>query len=197
MTDVGWFTGLLVIVAWLQLLALNKTDQTLKIQQRAWLAPGKLTPPPAAQFFILKYGPFTPAVIDFDLTNSGKEPAVSVNQIIDFRFIENAWSEPGLTSAVSEILGGKTCDEIPLNRKSFAVFPGDTRHVLLTLTADQTMIALSRGHYTMVAGCLVYETVNEKHWSEFCRFLDPIDPNFSPGQTGFRTGVCPIYNKAD
>jgi hypothetical protein len=42
---VAVFTAILVIVAWLQWLTLEKTDQTLKLQQRAWIAPGRLIAP--------------------------------------------------------------------------------------------------------------------------------------------------------
>jgi hypothetical protein len=38
-------TVVLAAIAYLQWLTLEKTDQTMRLQQRAWIAPGHLVPP--------------------------------------------------------------------------------------------------------------------------------------------------------
>jgi hypothetical protein len=174
---------------------LEKTDQTLRIQQRAWLAPKGINYPP--DFFMQPKPPYKPAVIDFNFMNTGKEPAQFVSRAISYKFLDNAWNVAQINQRMSEILDNKTCDGISTDTNGSTVFPGDGEHMLFSLDEKDTQVVLGGGHYLMIGGCLVYRTISETHWSEVCRFLDPIDPALFPGQRGFHTGICPVRNRTD
>lgn len=72
-TDVGFFTAVLVIVAWLQWNTLEKTDQTFKAAQRPWL-----------EFSVQIMGGWAWAqdeltmFVKFGLRNTGHSPALNV-----------------------------------------------------------------------------------------------------------------------
>jgi hypothetical protein len=171
--------------------ALQDQLTVLRAEQRAWLAPGGLTPSP--DFKMHADPPYEPAVIALSVTNTGKEPAQYINQSVDVRLIDNAWDVPKITSVISGILNGKTCKETRIDKNGSALFPNGTRRILFRLGEEQSRTALSGGHYVMVAGCLNYQTLGESRWSEVCEFLDPIAPPEAPG---FRSAFCPVHNQA-
>lgn len=189
------FTFFLVGVGALQWRTLEKTNQTLKTDQRAWLAPKPIDYQP--EFFMHPNPPYSPAVIKFNFKNTGKEPARLITRAINYRFLDNAWDVPQINQRMNEILGNKTCDQILTDDNGSSIFPDDGQSMSFSLTEKDSQVVLQGGHYLMIGGCLVYRTISETHWTEVCQFLDPIDPNLVPGKIGFNSGVCPVHNQAD
>jgi hypothetical protein len=164
-------------------------------EQRAWLTSREIKP--LSSSFVMHPPPYSPAVIDFDFANVGKEPARFVNRVVDVRFLDNAWDVPQISRNISVALKGKSCRDIPIDKEGVTVFPGDTQHVLFQLTVDGVKTTLGGGHWLMIGGCLAYQTMNETHWSDVCLILDPIDPSLFPGKTGFNTLICSTHNQAN
>jgi len=199
---VGWFTGALVLVGIItavifscQLSVMQGQLDEMGLDARAWLAPKDIDRPPS--FFMHRDPPYSAATIAFNFINTGKEPATLVNRLIGYKFIDNAWDRAQIGSKIGEILGNRSCKDFSANPAGDTVFPGDQQRLVFGLTADEAKIVLGGGHYLLVGGCLVYQTISEIHWTEICRILDPIDPNVSPGESGFRTIICPTHNHAN
>ena len=70
-------TVVLAYVAYLQWGTLEKTDQTLRLQSRAWIAPRGLTAPENFKAAIDKYTEVT-----LRLENVGKEPAINTAEVV-------------------------------------------------------------------------------------------------------------------
>ena len=182
-------------IAFLQWQTLEKTDQTLRAQPRAWLAPGKIIPPEG--FTMSDNPPSGSDEIFFAFENTGKEPALKTSELIGVTIIDGRdfRNETVMVRTISEILDGKSCVESPLNPRGRAIFP--SRHVSIgqNLGAEKRRLALTGGYYTLVAGCLVYETLGERHWSEVCEIFEPIPNPKGPWPTDWRTTICPFHTE--
>jgi hypothetical protein len=168
----------------------------MKVDQRAWLAPKNIDYP--AGFAMQANGPYKPTTIGFNFTNTGKEPATLVNRVIGYKFLDNTpWDRAQVASKIDEILGNRSCKDLEANPNGDTVFPSDAQNLSFALNASEAQIVQGGGHWMMIAGCLIYRTIEATHWTEVCRFLDPIDPSVTSGPPGFRTAICPIHNQAN
>jgi hypothetical protein len=176
------FTLFLVVVGALQWFTLEKTDETLKLQQRAWLTP--LT----ASLF---KNPEKDAGISFFVlfNNSGREPATGVrlrirNSTIDSydgRFVnmvdivlskndtcEGLLPDPGRSVVAPTTMG----TGIGISENSIH---GDPRFV-----ADDRILRGER--FYVVMGCAAYLTQQKVRYSSFCYILYSEIPAQTPEQ---------------
>jgi hypothetical protein len=90
----------------------QNTDQTLKLEQRAWLAPDPTIPPAN---FIQKIAADTELAVQF--VNVGKEPALETNEIVFVNPCEWAEIRNGNTvdTCWRQAMGKPNCKDFPLN----------------------------------------------------------------------------------
>ena len=185
-------TVILAAIAYLQWRTFEKTDQTMRLQQRAWIAPGRLIAP---QNF--KDQKEEDAAIGLNFQNVGKEPAIKLNEQVNVDIIEaGKWRNDAFIDAKArEMLGGRceNFDPLPDGR---AIFPGITATRYRDLEANKVTKASKdqTNYFVLVAACFVYRTLNEVHRSEFCGVLAP--PNRS-NDFNWQTVLCAIHNGAD
>lgn len=185
------FTGFLVVVGFLQLGTMYLTNKTLQAEQRAWLAPQPLEVPDN-----FKAGIAAATRIKIRIANVGKEPAIKTNQalfatllpIADFR------NQIAVERLILRHMDGRTCQVLPLNPNGRAIFPGTPAGSEVDLSKEETVLALTdpkmRADMAMVAGCLTYETLGQKHYSEVCAVLEPVGDDWRPIK-------CITHNGAD
>ena len=176
-------------IAFFQWRTLDKTDRTLRLQQRAWIAPRGMIVPENFKSFVNKY---TEVVLG--LENTGKEPALKTNEVLatealaydDFR------NEPVMEKIIRKALDGRSCESISFNLKGRSIFPGGTPSIVVPFEEDKVSKINARTHYALVVGCFVYETLNEVHRTEFCGILEP-----PLASEKWRTTTCIIHNDAN
>ncbi len=136
----------------LQWQILRKTDQTLRLQQRAWIAPRGMIPPENFKTLTNKY---TEVVLG--LENTGREPARKTNEVLatealaydDFR------NEPVMEKIIQKALNGRSCESIPLKLKGRSIFPGGTPSIVVPFEEEKVAKINARTHYALVIGCFV------------------------------------------
>lgn len=185
------FTGLLVFVALLQWRTLEKTDQTMKLQQRAWIAPGRIIPP---QNFTEQKE--EAAAIGLTFQNIGKEPAIEVSDEMRTDIIEaSKWRDNAFLDAKArEMLRGRC--ELDPSPQGRALFPGTTAAIYVDLEVDKAIKASrdQTNYFALVVACFAYRTLNEVHRSRFCGVLGP--PNRS-NDFKWQSVLCAVHNGAD
>jgi hypothetical protein len=176
-------------VAILQWHTLEKTDDTLRVQRRAWIAPDRIVPP---QNFIDEIE--EDAAIGLSFRNVGKEPALKTTETVLVDIIQvDDWQNIA-KAKVKELLG-KKCDEFNPTPDGRTIFPDLPRSRLVDLNAEKAIKASKhKTHFVIVVGCFSYETLNEIHRSQFCGVLAP--PNRS-NDNKWQTVLCEVHNGAD
>jgi hypothetical protein len=177
-------------VGYLQYLTLEKTDQTLRLQQRAWIAPRGIKPAPPN--FVDRINAYTEIFLPFE--NVGKEPATKMNEQIKATIVayDDFRNEAVMRATIKEALGGRECDNFSVSPEGRAVYPGAKVGIWVGLDADKVAEVNERDHFALVTGCLVYQTLEERHQSKVCMILEPY------GQPEkWRSTICIIHNDAD
>lgn len=177
-----YFTGVLAIVGVLQTRILYVTNETLQAEQRAWLAPQPLEIPDN-----FKTGAGGARRIRIGIANVGKGPAIKTNEFLfattlpirDFR------DQAAIERLILQHTGRRTCQVFPLDpNNGRAIFPGTPTGSEVDLSEKDTALALAdpktRADMAMVAGCLTYETLAQKHYSEVCAVLEPVGDDWRP-----------------
>ena len=146
---VGLFTGLLVVVGYLQFRILQKSNETSQAAQRAWLAPRGLEIP---DNFVKGNAEYTE--IKLGIENAGNEPAIETNEVLfattlplgDFR------NREAVEQLILRHMKGRTCSNLPLDPNGRAIFPGSLVGTLVGLTKEDTTLALAvpRTHFALV-----------------------------------------------
>ncbi len=182
------FTAVLALIGVLQWQTLEKTDQTLRLQSRAWIAPRGLVTPEKFKAAINEYTEVT-----LRLENIGKEPAINTAEVVGTEAlpIDDFRNEEVLGAIIQKMLDGRTCDSIPINPNGRAIFPGGTPAIVVGFEEEKVIKINKRTHYALVAGCFVYETMNETHRTRFCGILEP-----PAASKDWRSDTCPIHNDA-
>lgn len=168
-TDVGYFTAILVFVAILQWNTLEKTDETLKSQQRAWIEPRAPS---------ITSGRARGETLNFTVryANIGNEPAVNAVIQTDVRPIE-------VTTAGDQARGwfprkNDMCKHSHPNDAGLVVWQSDSKtHELFYTSSDSPPDAEDVWNglkFLVVEGCIGYETVGSVHYSAFCYYTRPI-----------------------
>jgi hypothetical protein len=91
---------------------------------------------------------------------------VMVVPLDDFRNCE------AIEQLVQKHLGGATCKTLPVDPNGRAIFPGARVGTVVGLKKEETALALADTHFAMVAGCVIYETLGERHYSQVCVVLE-------------------------
>jgi hypothetical protein len=182
---------LLGFAAWIgffQWQTLEKTDQTLRLQGRAWIAQRGLVPPENFKAALDKYTEVT-----LRLENIGREPAISTAEVVATEALPNDdfRNDEALGALIQKMLDGRTCDSIPINPNGRAIFPGGTPAIIVGFEEEKVIKINKRTHFALVAGCFVYETMNETHRTGFCLILEP-----PAASKDWRSDTCPIHNDA-
>jgi hypothetical protein len=165
------FTLFLVVVGALQWRTLEKTDETLKVQQRAWLTPIAAT---------LLSPPEKDAGINFLIlfTNSGREPATGVKVKIKNSTID---SYDARFTNMPDIVVPKNdaCDSFESDPGRSVIPPtpigtgvGITEnsiHGEPRLVADDRIV--NGAKFYVVTGCAAYSTQEKTRHSSFCYVL--------------------------
>jgi hypothetical protein len=182
-----------VVVLLLQALTLRNSDETLKIQTRAWLAPLPVSAPP--NFVDRKVDKTT---IAFRFENVGKEPAARINEqvfvdVIDWQKFDD---KEFMLANIKRLLGGHDCESFEPNLVGRAVFPTKSAGQTIDLEAERIGGVLKDPptHYTLVTGCLIHRTVASTHRTKFCSIL--VAPHRS-NNFEWQPVLCPIHNDAD
>jgi hypothetical protein len=178
------------VVGYLQKLTLDKTDQTLRLQQRAWLAPRGIDPTP--RNFVDRVDAYTEIFLPFE--NVGKEPATKLNEQIAATIIryDDFRNETAMRATIKAALDGRPCDNFSLNQEGRAVYPGGKVGIWVGLEADKVAKVNKRDHFALIAGCLIYQTLKERHQSKVCMILEPYGQPEKWRSTG-----CTVHNDAD
>lgn len=190
-------TLLLVVVGTLQKCTLDRTDETLRSEQRAWLAPrgGEIGAP-------VTLG----GTLEFQIIyeNTGKEPAFDVahqNFIsmldvpLDARGIAwwAKWPVPDITDAICNGMETFRRENIWIGRTAF---PGQQYRDVGYVFTDPKGIPqefLDRHKTFVVQGCLAYRALGKFWFSPYCVYLYPAKDQL-PEQWPFR--FCPAGNQA-
>jgi hypothetical protein len=176
------------------------TNNTMRAEQRAWLSPQPLAIPA-----IFKSGPNAEIKgttrITMGIANVGKEPAIKINEHYLFATtvpINQFRNRVVIERLILRLMGGRTCNIVSLDQNGRAIFPNTPAAIDVDLSDEDTSLALadaaSRNDMAMVAGCLTYETLGWKHYSEVCSALEPLAPKDGGG---FKSIKCITYNGAD
>jgi hypothetical protein len=192
----AWFTFFLVIVGALQWRTLEKTDATLKLQQRAWLLPtgARIASAPKKN---------EPINFLLDLANTGREPAVSVGIKLNNRVIDGL-STKIVDLADVDVPENQTCDGLKPKSGRAIIANGISAITLGSDIGEPRMLAddriLNGDKFYTVLGCLAYFSQNQEHHSGFCYILVSASSQQQvaiPGQVSpvngrnFFFGTCP------
>ena len=122
-------------VGYLQYLTLDKTDQMLRLQQRAWIAPRGIEPAPPN--FVDRINAYTEIFLPFE--NVGKEPATKMNEQVTATIIayDDFRNETVMKATIKEALGGRECDNFSVSPEGRAVYPGAKVGIWVGLDADK------------------------------------------------------------
>ncbi len=192
-----WFTGALafftlalVFVGGFQARILYVTNETLSLQQRAWLAPRELAVP---ENFINQTNAYTEVPLRYE--NLGREPATRINIVVGPSTIKLAdfRNEQVMAATIRSALGDR-CEPARPDPNGIAVFPGSSAGVVIGFDSQLVERINTRKYYALVVGCLAYETLKEPHLSKFCVILEPVK---EATPRDWRTSFCTIHNDAD
>ena len=188
LTDVGYFTAILAVVAGLQWGPLEKTDKTLKAQQRAWVEPRAPS---------ITSGRKRGELLNFTVryANIGREPAVNVVIQTDVQPVDVSGGDQarGWFPGKNEM-----CKSSHPNDAGLVVWPSESKmHELFYTTSGppNDAEAVWQGlKFLVIEGCIGYETTHEPHFSAFCYFVRPIAGK--PSEE-WPLSICMNHNIAD
>ena len=153
-------TMALVWVAALQWETLDKTDRTLRLQERAWLTPFGLN------VGTIAVGKDLPIKIFY--ANFGKGPAINMHIGLESVIVPYNRQRPA-----DPIFAGnnRTCEKVSLEIESVPVFPIQNRDqwqdtAIPGINILNSVVAGERA--LVVRGCFKYRTVEEEHTTAFC-----------------------------
>jgi hypothetical protein len=167
------FTLLLVIAGGLQWWTLSNTDETLRLQQRAWVefVGADIIPPNPAKddgiSFALKY------------INTGREPGTGVNIFVNVSEIDAF--DPKFTNMRDvTVPQNSSCNNLSVTPNSFILPPtglGTLESIIYnSIQANPRTVAsaklISGEKYYVFEGCLAYATQGKTHFASFCYILE-------------------------
>ena len=184
-------TVALFIAAILQWKTLEKTDLTLRAEQRAWIAPRGITDPIPPNF-INKVDKYSELLLR--LENVGKGPAVKTNELVIATTVKKGdlFDEAVILKTIRDSLAGRECENIPVDPKGRAIYPGGTPGRVLALTDPQVAKVNAGSDFALVIGCIVYQTLEERHYTKLCMIAEP-----PIASEKWRSTNCRFYNDAN
>jgi hypothetical protein len=181
-------TALLVGVGILQLCTLNKTDATLRAQQRAWIEPG----PP------MVFGPFNdklPINLLIKYRNIGKEPAINAVIQLDEPLLV---VDPPPDGNWYPLLPGKNpvCKRAAPNSGGIIIYPSTSNEFKAHVYPNQPLVDASKvfgqTKILVIEGCIGYQTVEKSYYAGFCYYWTPV-----AGKTPDQWGVTQCQTRND
>ena len=97
-----------------------------------------------------------------------------------------------MIQAVRQASGRSECDGVSLNPNGRVIWPGAKVGTFVGFSKEDAAKVNARTHYSMVAGCIVYETLNTRHQTEICSILEPVIQD-----GGWRSLNCAVYNQGN
>ena len=171
---ITFFTGVLAVLAYLQWRTLEKTDHTLRLQQRAWVAP--IHAELDWQHGSFGEGSRLNTVVRYG--NIGKEPAtwfVGVQKAKSFPAPPNnqyqSWSA---TFTPKQIEG--VCKQVGANGDGLVVYPSGPLDYDFGSSIDELAITpqiMNGSQILYIEGCFAYRTMEAEHKSQYCFMLVP------------------------
>ena len=165
-------------------------NKSLIASTRAWLAP---LPVLAPQNFVDQKIEMT--AMRFGFENVGKEPAININEQVFFDTIDadKFRDDSFLKQKIRGLLGGHACADYRDNPEGRTAFPGAKPYASGDLDSEKVKQVLDKTHYAFIAGCLVYRTMDEIHWTEFCSIL--VAPHRS-NEFKWQNALCSVNQHA-
>jgi len=167
-------TAVLAILAFLQWQTLEKTDHTLRLQQRAWVAP--IHAELDWQHGSFSEGSRLNTVIRYG--NLGREPAiwfVAEQKAKTFPSpSDNEYKSWSTTFTPDRIEG--ICKRVSADSSGLVVYPSGPRDYDFGSSTDEFAItpAIMRGAEILyIEGCFAYRTLETEHKSQYCFMLVP------------------------
>jgi hypothetical protein len=169
---ITFFTFLLVVVGGLQWAILRKTDETLRLQQRAWISFVGAIPFDK---------PKKEEGIGFRLLylNSGREPAIGVN-IATRNYVIDSYDPKFANLYDIAVPKNTSCENLsadpgkavfwPTSLATVGVFNQNSIHGSPRYVADDKVVAGEK--FYVVEGCAAYSTQEETRYASFCYILE-------------------------
>ena len=179
-----------VIALQRQLDEMKNTTSVMRLEQRAWIAlRGFAEVPPN---FSAQSNNYTEATLGIE--NMGREPAIKVaEEIYSVAFPIADWNTPAaMIRIIQAAIGGHTCKDVPVNSNGRVIWPGAKVGRVVGVSEEDVIKINGRSHYAMLAGCIVYETLRERHETEVCVILEPVIQG-----GGWRSVDCIVHNQAN
>jgi hypothetical protein len=167
-------TAVLAVVAFLQWQTMERTDHTLRLQQRAWLAPTHAELD--WQYGPLQVGARLNTVVRYG--NIGKEPATA---FVAFQKAKTFSSPPDnqyqswYTTFTPERIDG-VCKQARSDNEGLVVYPSGPLDYDFGSSTDELAIthAVMEGTEILyIQGCFAYRTLEAEHKSQYCFMLVP------------------------
>jgi hypothetical protein len=167
-------TAVLTVVAILQWHTLEKTDATMKLQQRAWVAPIHAE-------LDWQHGPFAigsrlNTIVHYG--NLGKEPAtwfVGMQKPKVFLSPPNNELQSWSTTFTPDRIEG-ICSKVSSSKEGVVVYPSGPRDYDFGSSTDELPITadiITGKQILYIEGCFAYRTVGVEHKSQYCFMLVP------------------------
>lgn len=191
---VAWATVILavftVVLAMLAYWALQDTEKTVELSERAWLGStdAKIDSVPK----IGKASNFTITV-----RNTGRSPAIDVVSDVKSLVVTSEEIRSGSINTQISKYVDKCFSEQQPQKKRQVMFPSGSSPIgyELNMPIDKSLIdadVVSGKNSLVVRGCLAYQTFGSPHHSSFCFY-------YTAGKTPSTAhlGICQIGNEAD
>lgn len=173
--SIAVLTAVLAVLAFLQWRTLEKTDHTLRLQQRAWLAPVRAELD--WQHGVFAEGSRLHTVVRYG--NLGREPAtwlVAVQKAKTFPSpLNNNQYQSWYTTFTPDRVEG-ICKKVSPNSEGAVVYPSGPHDYDFGSSTDElpiTAAVMSGAEILYIEGCLAYRTLEMEHKSQYCFMLVP------------------------
>ena len=184
----------------LQWATLEKTDQTLRAQQRAWIEPSGLQIPDNFRNFNIAN-----TRMMFDIRNVGREPAQNMTPIIFATVIrvENINQPVVIDNIFKEKMGTTSCKDIIPDGRNITLFPEVQTSLGADLGPEDTRKALTNfpgqppDYTAIVVGCIAYRTLDTSRYTDLCGFLEPYERTPGRKDWTWSSDRCMNHQDAD
>jgi hypothetical protein len=187
-------------IAWMQWRIFVTTNETLLVEQRAWIAPIELeTPNNFATYTV------SPTRLTFKIQNVGKEPAQKIREKLVATSVATSdlRKEGFIDKTFSEKVGTPNCRTMKVDPKGWTLFSGYPEWIGMDLSADDTKAAIANlpdgppNSVAIVVGCIVYRTLDTTKFSEVCTMLEPYRKTPGTNDWDWSSTNCGIHNDAE
>jgi nitrogen fixation-related uncharacterized protein len=157
----GTATVIAALIGLFTLWAISGQLDEMRQERRAWLAPGALEVPDNFEKGVNEY-----TEVSFRYENVGKEPAMKVNfvPVWDVVSLEEYRNSDKTLAHIEKLMKGVDCKQLSWNENGMTVFPEQKPGFRMGFEKSLVeKINAKNNQYAFVAGCLVYETLGDRH----------------------------------